>query len=145
MPLESCLEGVSVRRQGAKPDRERERGLRECRCLFAESWWWLVVISPLFSFEFWKHQQWLAGHDRNSRVADWCAARATWIQVTSVRWMVGIRNTFFPRNETFPKFQSDLQELEGNRKPWILGWILNDFHGVSINFWLDLALTRFWS
>ena len=25
MPLESCLEGVSVRRQGAKPDRERER------------------------------------------------------------------------------------------------------------------------
>ena len=24
-PLESCLEGVSVRRQGAKPDTERER------------------------------------------------------------------------------------------------------------------------
>ena len=27
MPFESCLEGVSVRRQGAKPDREREREL----------------------------------------------------------------------------------------------------------------------
>ena len=33
--LESCLEGVSVRRQGAKPDRERERVVYwACYC-----WW----------------------------------------------------------------------------------------------------------
>lgn len=54
--------------------------------------WWVACGF----FESWKHQQWLIGHGRNFCLADWCAARVTWIQVTFVG-MVGVR--FFTQGD----------------------------------------------
>ena len=140
MPLVSYLEDVSVRRQGAKPDRERERDLRECRCLHAEFWcrvrcFLLILEAPAVTRRTWQ-----------KLARCWLTCSKSDLDTGHICEMNGWNTEYvFSRNETVPKFQADLQELEGNRKPWNLGWIFNDFHGVSINFRLDLALARFWS